>query len=135
MKEQLATTLENSKNYTLKVAAAMPDADYSFLPAGTNWKFSELMEHVAYGIHWWENNFIKGTETGWNPPPTKSSKKQIINHLEKSFQALKETIASHKLDEKAVNGFHATLDHITHHRGQAVLYLRQKGIQPPDYNY
>jgi hypothetical protein len=39
------------------------------------------------------------------------------------------------LDEKSVYGAYATLDHITHHRGQAVLYLRTHGIEPPEYVY
>jgi uncharacterized damage-inducible protein DinB len=25
------------------------------------------------------------------------------------------------------------LDHVAHHRGQAIVYLRLKGITPPDY--
>lgn len=27
----------------------------------------------------------------------------------------------------------ATLDHITHHRGQAIIYLRCNNIAPPEY--
>ncbi|MEM6517680.1 MAG: DinB family protein, partial [Bacteroidota bacterium] len=26
-----------------------------------------------------------------------------------------------------------TIDHVTHHRGQATIYLRMNGIKPPDY--
>jgi uncharacterized damage-inducible protein DinB len=28
---------------------------------------------------------------------------------------------------------HLILDHATHHRGQAVVYLRLNGIKPPEY--
>jgi len=39
MKEQFEVTLENSKNYTLAVANAMPEKDYHFKPAGAGWDF------------------------------------------------------------------------------------------------
>jgi hypothetical protein len=39
------------------------------------------------------------------------------------------------LNEEAIRGFYATLDHVTHHRAQAVTYLRCNGITPPDYVY
>jgi uncharacterized damage-inducible protein DinB len=44
-------------------------------------------------------------------------------------------VNTQKLTDKAVQGFHATIDHITHHRGQAVIYLRSNGITPPEYTY
>lgn len=58
MKEQFAATLENSRTYTLAVANAMPEKDYHFKPAGAGWDFGELLNHIAYGIEWWESNFI-----------------------------------------------------------------------------
>ncbi|MEI9809126.1 MAG: hypothetical protein WDO16_15395 [Bacteroidota bacterium] len=39
MKEQLLTTLETSRNYTLAVAEAMPEKNYVFKPADTAWNF------------------------------------------------------------------------------------------------
>ena len=29
--------------------------------------------------------------------------------------------------------FYLTRDHVTHHRGQMVVYLRLKGLEPPQY--
>ena len=52
MKEQLLAIVETSRNYTLAVAEAMPDATYNFKPAGAGWNFIELMHHIAYGIEW-----------------------------------------------------------------------------------
>ena len=135
MKEQLLPVLETSKNYTLAVAEAMPDNAYNTRPADTVWKFGELLNHIAYGIQWWEANYIKGIKTDWAPPAVKASKKEIIAYLNKAYESLKGTISNGKLDEEKVRGFHATLDHITHHRGQAVTYLRYKDIVPPEYTY
>jgi uncharacterized damage-inducible protein DinB len=32
-------------------------------------------------------------------------------------------------------GAYAALDHVTHHRGQCVLFFRSRGIEPPEYIY
>jgi len=135
MKEQLLSTLENSRKYTLSVADKMPGNSYNFRPTDTVWNFRELLHHIAYGIDWWNENYIKGTETAWEPPTVKGEKKEIVAGLDKAYESLKSTICNLKLNDKAVQGFNATLDHITHHRGQAVLYLRCNGITPPEYSY
>jgi len=135
MKEQFEVTLENSKNYTLAVANAMPEKDYHFKPAGAGWDFGELLNHIAYGIEWWESNFIKGDKIEWNPPTVKEKKKEITGLLEKAYASLSAAAAKTKWNDNSIQGFHATIDHITHHRGQAVLFLRCKGIEPPEYVY
>lgn len=135
MKEQLLAVLENSKSYTLSVANKMPGNAYNFKPTDAVWNFKELMHHIAYGIHWWQENHIKGVETAWQPPDVIGEKKQAITKLEEAYTSLKNTISSMQLTDEAVKGFHATIDHITHHRGQAVVYLRCNGITPPEYAY
>ena len=95
------------------------------------WNFKELMHHIAYGIGWWKENYIKKTETAWEPPAAEGTKEEIITLLDEAYQALKNTISDTELNESKIRGFYATLDHITHHRGQAVLYLRFNEITPP----
>ena len=135
MKEQLLTTLENSRNYTLSVANTMPGNSYNFKPTDAVWNFRALLHHITYGIHWWKENYIKGTETAWEPSTVEGEKNEIIANLEEAYDSLKNTICNSKLNDKAVQGFNATIDHITHHRGQAILYLRCNGITPPEYVY
>ena len=135
MKEFLITTLENSRTYTLALAELMPEKEYEFKPVDTIWNFRELLHHIAYGIEWWENNFIKGKNVEWDQPPAKATKKEVIAYLNKAYSAVKETIGQGKPSNDAIKGFHATMDHITHHRGQATIYLRCKGITPPAYTY
>ncbi|MCI0750457.1 MAG: hypothetical protein L0Y35_01335 [Flammeovirgaceae bacterium] len=55
--------------------------------------------------------------------------------LNQFYDSLKETIQKINLTEQTMMGFYATLDHITHHRGQAVFYLRAQHIAPPEYMY
>jgi uncharacterized damage-inducible protein DinB len=135
MKEQLSATLERSRGYTFQVAASMPEPGYSFRPTGAAWSFGELLQHIAYGIEWWDDNFIKGKKTDWAPPSAMTDKSGVQKALVHSYEGLTETMARLPLTDEVLAGFHATLDHITHHRGQAVLYLRCNGIEPPEYTY
>jgi len=134
-KESMLATLENSQTYTLAVAEAMPENMYGSRPSDNVWDFRELLHHVAYGIQWWEDNYIKGNKTDWDPPAVKKSKSEVVLYLKKAYSSLRQTIETASVDEDKIKGFYATLDHITHHRGQAVTYLRFKGITPPDYMY
>lgn len=135
MKKQLLETLKNSKSYTLAVLQAMPENLFDFKPAATVWDFNEQFNHIAYGIKWCNENYIQGSESAWSPPLSKTHKGEIINSLENAFDSLKGYIEDNDLTEKAINGFHSTLDHVTHHRGQAIIYLRCNGITPPEYIY
>jgi uncharacterized damage-inducible protein DinB len=135
MRTQLSATLENARNYTLAVAAAMPAEHYSFKPAEGVFTFAELLHHISYGISWWQENHIHQQSSDWNPPASTIDKKSTIKSLEDAFAALQKDIEHNTPTGKGVAGFHATIDHITHHRGQATTYLRCKDIVPPDYVY
>ena len=119
----------------MAVADAMPEGKYEVKLLDTNWNFRELLHHIAYGIQWWEENYVKELKSEWNPPATRANKKEVIKFLNDAYNALQQTISKQKLSDEKLKGFHATLDHITHHRGQAVLYLRAEGITPPEYTY
>lgn len=135
MKEQLLSTVEHSRNYTLQVANAMPEKEYHYKPAGASWDFGELLNHIAYGIQWWQDNYITGKKTSWEPPKAKNSKEEVVTYLTNTYDTLLKTIRQQPDNEQTGHGVHATLDHITHHRGQAVIYLRTHGVEPPEYVY
>ena len=135
MNKELSATLNNSKEYTMAVAAAMPESGYSFKPTDAVMDFGTLLQHIAYGIEWWEANYVKGVKTDWAPPAETNDRKKVNDYLQKVYDALAKTVSSTKLNEDAVRGFYATLDHITHHRGQAITYLRCKNIEAPEYRY
>lgn len=133
MKDQMLATLENAKEYTLAVAAAMPDEHYAFKVADEVFTFNELLHHIGYGIYWWEENYIRQKETEWTPPAVTTGKKATVRYLTDAFRSLKKSVEALPENDKAIHGFYATIDHITHHRGQATTYLRYKGITPPAY--
>lgn len=135
MKAQLAQLLENSKNYTLAVANAMPGNLYEFKPAAETWTFGEQLNHIAYGIQWWSSNFIKGEKAEWAPPEAIPNRSPLTRYLEQCYDEWKQLMDTNPLTENSIRGFYATMDHITHHRGQLIIYLRMNGVTPPDYSY
>ncbi|MGO4290876.1 DinB family protein [Chitinophaga sp. RAB17] len=135
MKAQLLTTLGNAKDYTLNVAAAMPAENFDFKPTAAVWTFGELLHHIGYGIGWWEENFIRQQPADWDPPAATTGKDATIAYLNHAFSALKKSMEHIQLSDQAVAGFYATIDHVTHHRGQATVYLRMNGVVPPEYIY
>ncbi|HTH55545.1 MAG TPA: DinB family protein [Cyclobacteriaceae bacterium] len=135
MKEQLLTTLENSRAYSLAVADAMPENFYDWKPTDSVWTFKELLHHISYGIEWWNDNTIKKMNVDWNPPATVKDKAAVINYLTRAYDTMKSSIEKVNINEATILGFFSTIDHITHHRGQAVIYLRCKGIEAPAYSF
>jgi uncharacterized damage-inducible protein DinB len=135
MKEQLLNTIANSRAYTIKVVEAMPETHLGFKPSPGSMTFQELIHHIAYGIHWWEDNYVKGTKTDWNPPAAPGTRAQLLNALDAAYDSLDTTLRQVEWSDKTAYGVQATLDHITHHRGQATVLLRLQGIAPPDYSY
>jgi uncharacterized damage-inducible protein DinB len=133
MKTQLLKTIHDSRQYTLSVAEVMPEKNYDTVLAKDTWSFIQLMNHIAYGLKWWESNFVKGVELPWEPPTDKTTKKEVIALLSHAFDSLEKVVSKESDSEEFVTGVWATLDHVTHHRGQAVLHLRKAGVVPPEY--
>lgn len=144
---------KQSKQFTLDVANAMPAEFYSFKPNPDEMTFGEQMAHIAGG-----NVFRFHQITGIQPPfdfdpskPVASEKQSILRMLDQSFDyviAVLPKITSEQLkrtwhlpswqgrsdpDGRAmlVN----MLVHTAHHRAQCEVYLRVKGIKPPDYRF
>ncbi|MGC3944648.1 MAG: DinB family protein [Chryseolinea sp.] len=133
MKTQLLKSIHDSRQYTLSVAELMPEQHYNSVIAKDAWSFLQLMNHIAYGLTWWESNFIRKKELAWEPPNDKATKKEIIKLLSDGFNSLEKIASSSTASDKLTLGIWATLDHVTHHRGQAVLHLRNLGLTPPEY--
>jgi len=61
-RERLITLLENSRSYTIAVAEAMPVNLDNYKPATDVWSFREQLYHIAYGLEWWNDNYIKDSK-------------------------------------------------------------------------
>ena len=127
---------------SVAVALAMPADQYGFRPHPESMDFGELMSHIA-GTNY---QFCAGLKDS-NPPtlPAPSDKDGVVKFLSDSFTYCDGIISS--LTEAQLSAVHSSPDgrlpgrevllamyvHVAHHRGQAEIYLRDKGIRPPSY--
>lgn len=137
--------LTTSRDFTLKVADQMPEADYAFKLTPAQMSFGEQMAHLAA-----DQANILAPLTGARPAPSKPasmSKQDVMTFVRQSFDA---TIAFvSKLTPEQIAGSYRgfggsttglevlmfVLDHTTHHRASAEMYLRVKGITPAEYEF
>jgi uncharacterized damage-inducible protein DinB len=127
---------------SIQVAQAMPAEQYAFRPHPESMDFGELMSHIATTNY----QFCAGLKDG-DPPalPAPSDKDGVVKFLSDSFNYCSAVIPG--LTEEQLSKTHNSPDgrllgreillamyvHVAHHRGQAEIYLRDKGIRPPSY--
>lgn len=149
--------LKHSKEYTLEVANAMPEQDYRYRPTPEVRTFGEQMAHIGMSASSILHRFIKGDQNKSMSMEKRKeleqsigkNKAQVIELITNSFDDAIKTLekmsdedlqktfifeyAPDKPELTKEEGFLILRDHITHHRGQAIIYLREKGITPPTY--
>jgi|SRR5579863_3380047 len=127
---------------SLAVAEAMPSDQYGFRPHPDSMDFGQLMRHIATTNY----QFCAGLKDAQTPTlPTPADKEGIVKFLNDSFEYCSTIIANLREDQltKTHNSPDGVLPgrdvllamyvHVAHHRGQAEIYLRDKGIKPPNY--
>jgi uncharacterized damage-inducible protein DinB len=140
------TKLQNSKEYTLKVANLMPDEKYGFKPVPGEMSFGEQLLHISANLGWLTSSYITNSKSPVTKEATQVQKKEeIIQILNKTYDfaigALKPFEASHLADtvsffagpKTKLQIINLISDHQTHHRAQMLVYLRLNGIKPPEY--
>lgn len=144
-KEAFLEKWENSKHYLIALAEAMPEENYDFKPTERQQSFKEQLIHISGNITWLSTNYFSKTEYKKIPIDTSLTKSEIIGQISKTFNKASSKIQSTPEDElDETVSFFAGLksklqilnllqDHVTHHRGQLVVYLNLKNIDPPKY--
>src|SRR5215472_1865895 len=125
---------------SVEVAETMPPDQYNFKPAPESMTFGELMSHIATTNY----QFCAGLKDATPPKlPSPTDKDGVVKLLNNSFNYCSDIISS--LTEPQLTALHDSPDgrlpgrevllamyiHVAHHRGQAEIYLRDKGITPP----
>jgi uncharacterized damage-inducible protein DinB len=142
-----------SRQFTLDVANAMPAESYSFKPNPEEMTFGEQMAHIAGG-----NIFRFQQITSIQPPfnfdpakPVATDKQSVMKMLEQSFDYVINVLPQ-ITPEQLRRTWHIPswqgrtnpdgramimnmFVHTAHHRAQCEVYLRVKGIRPPDYRF
>jgi len=153
IKDALAKHWKTSADFTVAVAKAMPAESYNFRPNPEEMNFGQVMAHIAAA------NVSACSRASGLPRPAlndksaawiKDTKTDVdrdtaIQFLNDAFTFCATAISGitpEKLsamtgpEGRQMSGFEilcAYCTHTAHHRGQAEVYLRVKGIKPPDY--
>ena len=147
---QAGTSTEYSQHFgalsklSVAVAEAMPTEEYTFRPDPGSMTFGEVMSHIA------STNFafcagLKDADGPNTPAPSDKDKDAVVKFLSSSFEYCAAVIPN--LTDEQLSRVHNSPDgrlpgrevllamyvHVAHHRGQAEIYLRDKGIKPPSY--
>ena len=148
--DELFERVKQSRAYTLEFATAMPEDKYGFRPVPEVRSFGQQLVHIAetngsvMEMHVEGKKDLKWHYSG-DGKERVTSKADVVAQLNASYDyiqkglssmtdaMLQDRIKAMDLDESRLWGLQLILDHATHHRGQAVVYLRLNGIKPPEY--
>jgi uncharacterized damage-inducible protein DinB len=149
VKTQMIKDWERAKAYTKEYLDAMPKDQYGFKAQDSIRSFAQQMIHLSSG-----NVGIAATATGkdrpsWSSRPLERTASALsadsVNYFTlasydfvidaiKSMDAtkLEEKIKRGNIEETRYAWLLKNFEHQTHHRGQATIYIRLRGIKPPN---
>ncbi len=155
IKDALVKHWKTTGEFTIAVAKAMPADSYNFRPNPEEMSFGHVMAHIGQA-----NLGACAVASGLDRPavPAKLAallrdehsdvdRATAISFLQTTFDFCNRAVDSMtpaKLDamvgpgNRKMTGYEwlwAYFTHTAHHRGQAEVYLRVKGIKPPDYTF
>lgn len=148
--KQYVERLENSRTYLLLVAENMPEDKYNYKATPESKSFAENLMHIGWAMDWHSQSLLDGREArDWQSDMelrvAKKSKAEMIATINSTFDETIQLITHFDVaklnDELDYLGLNRTkrqillllADHITHHRGQMLVYMRLNGIVPPRY--
>lgn len=136
---------ENSKNYLLEIAEAMPEEAYNFKPTERQMSFQEQLLHIRKNMFWLSETYILKFDSIKYEQKTPKDKTEIITELEIAFNSVSTIVKTISLDDlttevdffagpkSKLQILNLLQDHVTHHRGQIIVYLNLNNIVPPKY--
>jgi hypothetical protein len=154
MKDALVKHWKVTADFTIKVENAMPADSWGFRPNPEEMTFGELIPHIgganlnacanAANIKRPDIPAEISKAVAEKRPPEREA---ALKFLADSFNFCNDVVAgmtTEKLEtvtgltQRKMSGFEwlwSYFTHTAHHRGQAEVYLRVKGIKPPDYAF
>lgn len=156
VKDALVKHWKVTSDFTIAVAKQMPAESYSFRPVPEELSFAQLIVQIA-GANVGACSQASGMTAPAIPEkiqkamrdekaPIDIGKDEAVQFLTDTFKFCNDAVASmtpEKLDavvgrNRKMTGFEwlwAYFTHTAHHRGQAEVYLRLKGITPTTYTF
>lgn len=137
---------ENSKTYLVAIAEAMPAEKYDFRPTERQKTFQDQILHINNNMDWLGSTYFGGPisdkDNGNNSKLTKEETIGLLIHGFDQVNAILKNTPSDALSEKVqffagektkLQILNLLQDHVTHHRGQLIVYLNLNNIEPPKY--
>jgi uncharacterized damage-inducible protein DinB len=156
VKDAMVKHWKTSGEFTIAVANAMPADGYTFRPNPEEMSYGQLMAHIA-GVNLNACSNASGltkpaqtpkiAEWAKDPQKVEVDKDTAVQFLNDSFDFCNKAVAAmtpERMDtvvgppNRNLTGYEwlwAYFTHTAHHRGQAEVYLRVKGIKPPGYKF
>jgi uncharacterized damage-inducible protein DinB len=148
-KEVMIASWKRAKAYTKEYLDAATEDVYEFKPTPEMRSFAEQMHHLAVDNYKITNAAVAGVTVPTNFKDLEKeiplmTKLEITKAVMESYDFVIATIKN--LDEAKLgntvkmfnrwettveDGLNKAFEHQTHHRGQTTVYLRLKGIKPP----
>jgi uncharacterized damage-inducible protein DinB len=156
IKDTLVKHWKVTGEFTLEVAAAMPADSYNFRPNPEEMTFGQVMAHIANADANACSIASGMTRPELSPKIAEWSKAQqkvdvdkdsVIAFQKETFAFCDKAIPATSEDRyntvvgpanrnlTAFEWLWSYFTHTAHHRGQAEVYLRVKGIKPPAYRF
>lgn len=138
----------NSKDYLIAIAGAMPQEHYTYAPTEREMSFGDQLLHMRGNMLWLGTTYFSN-KTFDRASLTKDApegKEDIIKALKQSFddvyafvettspEDLKTTVPFFAGPKSKLQILNLLQDHLTHHRGQIIVYLNLNDVVPPDYS-
>ncbi|MBC8755236.1 DinB family protein [Kordia sp. YSTF-M3] len=136
---------ENSKNYLLEMAAAMPEDKYDYKPTERQKTFRDQLLHIKSNMDWLSGRYFEKDETKERKEETYTTKAEVMKAITEGFdntakiiktatpEELKDMVPFFAGQKTKLQILNLLQDHVTHHRGQLIVYLNLNGIKPPKY--
>lgn len=147
-KEAFLEKWTHSKDYLIEIAEAMPDENFTFKPTEREMDFGSQLLHIRGNMLWLGNTYF--TKVSFDKQSLNKNipkgKAAIIEALRSSFDSvygfvtatpdedLEDTVAFFAGPKSRIQILNLLQDHVTHHRGQLIVYLNLNSIKPPSYS-
>jgi len=153
MLQALIDEFEHEVVSSRKLLQAVPEKDLDYKPSPTSWTMGELAQHIATIYSWYVGTLTKDVydmaednlERG-DPGDIRATWELFENNVEKARAALKSIKEENLQDQWTMKSGDRTLmgpfprgtvargflfNHIYHHRGEMIVYLRATGNKVP----
>jgi len=145
LKAMVLKHLKTSEEFTVKVAEAMPEANYDFKLTPDQMTFGGQFTHLSQAVLHYLGPL--SNEKPAAEKPASAKKADVITFIKSSFQTAEANVSqlapddmskTFKMGNRQMSGMELILGmfvHTAHHRSAAEMYLRAKGITPPPYQF